>query len=132
MGSRHREASLALLVVLCLAVPALAHHSVMAEFDANNPTSFNGRITRLDWTNPHVYIHVDVKDKSGTVVNYMVETFSPTTLEHAGATKEMFREGQTVQVDAFPSKGAEKSYVYLKSIRFANGRQIAIKTPGAR
>ncbi len=84
----------------------------------------------MQWTNPHVYIHLDVKDKSGAVVNYMIETYSPVTLERAGVMKDMFREGQDVQVDAFPSKGASKTFVYLKSIRFSNGRQVAIKTPG--
>jgi hypothetical protein len=122
--------SLALPVLLCLAVPTFAHHSVMAEFDEKNPATLKGRITKLQWTNPHVYIHLDVKDKSGTMVDYMIETYSPVTLERAGVMKDMFREGQDVQVDAFPSKGASKTFVYLKSIRFANGRQIAIKTPG--
>jgi hypothetical protein len=130
MGNRHHEASLSLLVLLCLAVPAFAHHSVMAEFDEKNPSTLKGRITKLQWTNPHVYIHLDVKDQSGTTLDYMIETYSPVTLERAGVMKDMFREGQDVQVDAFPSKGATKTFVYLKSIRFSNGRQIAIKTPG--
>jgi hypothetical protein len=102
----------------------------MAEFDANNPASLYGTISRLEWTNPHVYIHLDVKDKSGGVVTYLIETYSPTTLEHAGVTREMFRVGQDVHVDAFPSKGTTKTYAYLKMIRFPNGKQVAIKTPG--
>ena len=61
--------------------PAWAHHSFAAEYDGQAPISLKGTITKVEWTNPHIYFYVDVKDASGAVTNWAVEGYPPNTLK---------------------------------------------------
>ena len=66
--------------LLLSAVPVWAHHAFAAEFDAKKPVKLKGTITKMEWINPHAWIHIDVKNEDGTVTNWMVECGSPNTL----------------------------------------------------
>ena len=112
-------ATLGLLVVV---IPVLAHHSVTAEFDPSKTFVLKGTITEVEWENPHVYIHVAVKDKTSKVVNWSLETYPPGVLHKGGVTRETFKEGQEVSIDAFPPKDGTKNLAYLKTITFADGQ----------
>ena len=116
-------ATLGLLVVV---IPVLAHHSVTAEFDPSKTFVLKGTITEVEWENPHVYIHLAVKDKNSRVVNWSLETYPPGVLHKGGVTRETFREGQEVSIDAFPPKDGTKSLAYLKTITFSDGHSIEI------
>lgn len=99
------------------AVPALAHHAFAAEFDAKKPVKFKGTITKMEWINPHAWIHVTVKKPDGTVEEWMVEAGTPNTLLRRGFTKDSLKAGTEVIVDGYQSKDG--------SLR-ANGRDLTL------
>ena len=95
-----------------------AHHSFAAEFDANSPVTLRGTITKMEWINPHSWIHVDVKNPDGTVTEWMVEGGTPNTLFRRGFTKEAVKAGMEITVEGYRAKnGANR----------ANGRDLILK-----
>jgi Family of unknown function (DUF6152) len=96
-----------LLLVLALhvgAAPALAHHSFAAEFDAKQPIKLTGTVTKVEWTNPHVWFYIDVKDETGKVTNWGMEMGGPNGLLRAGWTRNSMKAGDEVTVDGFKAR----------------------------
>jgi hypothetical protein len=85
-------------------VPAMAHHSFAAEYDSNTVITLTGVVTKVDWTNPHMYIHLDVKDASGKVTNWSLEGYPPNTLKRTGFSRDSLKEGDTITITAYKSK----------------------------
>jgi len=85
------------------AVPALAHHSFSAEYESKEVT-ISGVITKVEWTNPHIYFYMDVKDVSGNVVNCAMEGYPRNTLKRTGFTGDDLKLGDTVTVTAYPAQ----------------------------
>ena len=81
------------LAALAVAAPVRAHHSIAAEFDMNRPVTFSGTVTKIEWTNPHIYTHVEVKEPDGKVVEYRVEGGPPNALYRAGWRKDTLKVG---------------------------------------
>jgi len=98
-------------------VPAWAHHAFAAEFDAKQPVKFKGVVTKMEWTNPHVWIHVDVKQPDGTVEKWSVEAGTPNVLFRRGFTKQALLPGTEIIVDGYRSKDGTHR---------ANGRDITL------
>jgi len=105
-------------VLLILAVvPAWAHHAFAAEFDAKQPVKFKATVTRMEWTNPHVWIHVDVKQPDGTVEKWSIEAGTPNVLFRRGFTKQALLPGTEILVDGYRAKDGS---------RRANGRDLTL------
>lgn len=94
-----------------------AHHAFSAEFDAKRPVKLKGTVTRMEWINPHSWIHVDVKDASGKVTPWMVEGGAPNALLRRGFTKNSLQIGTEVSIEGFQAKDGSKR---------ANGRDITL------
>lgn len=99
------------------AAPVWAHHAFAAEFDAQKPVKLRGTVAKMEWINPHAWIHVDVKKADGSIEEWMVETGTPNTLLRRGLTKDSLKAGTEVIVDGYQSKDG--------SLR-ANGRDITL------
>jgi Family of unknown function (DUF6152) len=91
------------------AAPAWAHHSFAAEYDSNQLITLTGVISKVEWTNPHVYVHLDVKDGSGKVTTWSLEGYPPNTLKRTGFPKSVLKEGDTVTVTAYKAKDASNT-----------------------
>jgi len=103
--------------LLVMVAPVMAHHAFNAEFDANRPVKFRGAVTKMEWINPHVWIHVDVKKPDGTTEEWMIEAGTPNTLLRRGLTRQSLQIGMEVLVDGYQSKDG--------SLR-ANGRDLTL------
>src|SRR5262245_44554612 len=86
------------------AVSLRAHHAFSAEFDANKPLTFKGTISKMEWTNPHVWLHLDVKTKEGKTETWAFEAGTPNVLFRRGVTKESVKIGMEVTVDGYRAK----------------------------
>ncbi len=104
------------------AAPAFAHHSFAAEFDAGKCQDFTGTLTKVEWTNPHGFFHVDVKDADGTVHNWSFQTYALITLRRAGTSLELFKDniGKEVWVRGCVAKNGKQNYAAAGSLRFAS------------
>ena len=108
-------------LVLLAAPPARAHHAFAAEFDADKPVKLQGTVTKMEWINPHAWIHMDVKNADGTVTNWMIECGSPNTLLRRGLNKTSVAVGQPIIVDGYQAKDGTSR---------ANGRDVTL--PGGQ
>ena len=91
------------LFVLLSASSVAAHHNFRAEFDINSPFTVTGTVTRVEWTNPHTWFYVDVKDDKGVVTNWAMEMGSPNALMRAGWKRTSMNAGEVVSVDGYKS-----------------------------
>lgn len=94
----------AIVLVTLAAAPAIAHHSFSAEFDTNKPLTMQGYVTKIEWTNPHVWFYIDVKKADGTVENWGWEMGPPHGLQGRGWTRTTMELGDEVKVDGTRAK----------------------------
>ena len=120
-----RASILSVAAVLWLAaVPLSAHHSISAEFDQSKPVSFTGIVTKVEWTNPHIYTHVEAKDADGKVVVYKVEGGPPNSLFRQGWRKDSLKVGDTVTVSGIRAKIPTSMNIGVATITTADGRRM--------
>ena len=111
------------LGLLVLALPALAHHSFAAEYDAKRPVTLHGVVTKVEWSNPHAHFYVDVKDESGAMANWNLELPSPNALRRLGWTKDFLQVGGEVTVVGVLAKDGSK-LATARSVTLADGRKM--------
>lgn len=113
------------LAVLALGacVPIGAHHSFAAEYDNKTPMKVTGAVTKIDWSNPHVYFYIDVEDAAGKVTNWAMEMGAPGALRGRGWTRTTLKIGDVVTVEASPAKDGSKH---------ANARNVTMALTGEK
>jgi hypothetical protein len=123
MQVRSRIATLVVLAAGIAAVPALAHHSVPGTFNVERTVAIKGTISKIDWINPHIYIYVDVKDQTGAVTTWKVETLPTNHMRRAGVTREeIWQEAKAgeVTVHMYPAH-LNKTAGFLLRLTFPEG-----------
>ena len=106
-----------------------AHHAFAAEFDSAKPVKFKGTVTKMEWLNPHVWLHVDVKNPDGSVANWAFEAGTPNVLFRRGFTKGSLLPGTEVVVDGYQAKDGTKR-ANGRDLTFPDGRKLFLGSSG--
>jgi hypothetical protein len=115
--------------ILLAAVPVWAHHAFAAEFDASKPIKFRGTVTKMEWINPHAWIHIDVKGDDGKVTSWMIEAAAPNALLRRGWTKASLPAGTEILVEGYQAKdGTNRGNGSI--ITFTDGRKLFVGSSG--
>jgi hypothetical protein len=119
-------------LALCLAAGAAslaAHHAFAAEFDANKPLTMKGTVTKMEWLNPHVWLHMDVKMENGTVENWAFEAGTPNVLFRRGFTRKSLLPGTVVVIDGYRAKDGSRR-ANGRDITFEDGKKLFMGSSG--
>jgi hypothetical protein len=121
-------ASMAVLLVL-VGTPVLAHHSFEAEYDDKKPVSLNGAVSKVDWMNPHIWVHIDVKDDKGSVARWSCEGGNPNSLRRSGWQRDTLKSGDQVTIAGFRAKDGTNT-CNMRSVKFADGKRVFAGSSG--
>ena len=128
--TRNRIArSIAAVALLVAGAPVLAHHSFSAEFDSNKPVELKGTVVKVEWINPHTWIHIDVKKPDGSVERWMIEGGTPNTLLRRGLTRESLPAGTEVVVDGYRAKNGSNR-ANGRDVQFPDGKKLFMGSSG--
>lgn len=130
MRQKRNRILIAAAALMAAAAPVYAHHAFAAEYDARQPIVLKGRLTKLEWTNPHAWLHVDVKDEKGNVVNWSVEFGAPNALLRRGLRRTDFPEGIEVIIDGYRSKKPGATVINANSVKLPDGRNLFAGSSG--
>jgi len=110
-------------LLLAAAAPMLAHHAFAAEYDSTKPVKVTGTVSKVEWTNPHIWFYVDVKDDSGKVTTWGFSGGPPGMLQRRGITKNVLKIGDKVTVEGFRAKDSSTNGTG-GNVTFADGRKV--------
>ena len=110
-------------------LPMEAHHSFAAEYDASKAIRITGVISKVEWTNPHSYLYIDVRDENGNLATWTCEGGAPNTLSRRGFTKNAIKIGDTVTIDGYGAKDGSR-LMDARRITLSDGRSFYSGSPG--
>jgi hypothetical protein len=113
------------LGLLLAASPAAAHHAFAADFDANAPVRLTGAVSKIEWVNPHGWIHIDVKDGDGKMTTWAIETIGPNALLRRGWKRDTLKIGDVIVVDGFKAKNG-MPVANGRTIHLPNGQDLLV------
>jgi hypothetical protein len=105
----------------------LAHHSVPGQFDMSKPMTLKGVISKVDWINPHIYVHLEVKEANGTINTWALATLPTAMMRRAGITRDSLqgKPGEEVTIDAVPARDGSKHLAWINKITYADGHSFS-------
>jgi hypothetical protein len=114
--------------IMVVAGTLSAHHSVSGQYDASRPLTLTGVISKVDWINPHIYLHLDVKDKDGAVTTWTLSTLPTAMMRRAGLTKETLQgqPGEFVTINAIAARDETKKLGWISKITYADGHHVQL------
>jgi hypothetical protein len=116
--------------VLAMGIPVAAHHAFGGEFDANRPVLLKGKVVKMEWVNPHAWIHVEVTKPDGTKEVWMVEGGSPNSLLRRGVTRDSLPVGTEIVVDGYQARDHTQLRANGRNVTFADGRKLFLGSSG--
>ena len=117
-----------LLLALDASTPVTAHHSVPGQFDVSKPMNLTGTISKVDWINPHIYVHLDVKDPKGAVTTWALATLPTAMMRRSKISRASLtgKAGEVVTIRAVPARDGTKNLGWINKITYADGRFIQL------
>ena len=114
---------LAIAILLLVPISVTAHHAFAAEFDRAKPVKVHGSVVKMEWTNPHIWIYVDMKDEKGALTRWQCEGGSPNTLTRQGWSKDSLKQGDQVVIEGYRAKDGSNT-CNSSSVTLADGKRL--------
>jgi hypothetical protein len=114
-----------LAMVFLIIAPAWAHHAFQAEFDNTKPVHLVGKVTDMEWINPHAWIHIDVTNPDGSITNWMVECGSPNIMLRRGFSKRSLEKGTVLSIQGYQAKNGQNK-ANGSSVTFQDGKKLFV------
>src|SRR6266850_5161790 len=124
MRIKLRTAILSAALVFFAAAPLIAHHAFGSEFDPNRPVLLKGKVVKVEWVNPHAWIHMEVTNADGTKDVWMIEGGSPNSLLRRGVTKDSLKVGTEIVVDGYQTRDHTLKRANGRNITYSDGRKL--------
>ena len=117
-------------VWLAATIPMMAHHAFGGEFDSNRPVLLKGKIVKIEWVNPHAWIHMEMTKADGTKEVWMIEGGSPNSLFRRGVTRDSLQPGTEIVVDGYQTRDHSLLRANARNVTFPDGRKLFLGTSG--
>ena len=116
--------------VLAAIAPVLGHHAFGGEFDPNKPVLLKGPVTKVEWVNPHAWIHIEVTEADGSKKEWMVEGGTPNTLLRRGITRESLKPGTVLVIDGYQARDHTLLRANGRNVTYPDGRKLFLGSSG--